>query len=343
MADFTEEELNKAMGGDETPADGDIAADLKDDDETKPADSPADSNPDEPKGDEPKDEDTPDGNEPKDDDPKGDDANPDDKKPGDDTPDEDKKPADGNPDPAPEPLILGKFKNQDALIKAYQDLEKQYTAKAQEVKQVEQVTNDEFDTAVRQKIAEETQKLVDKAFDTITNPDDAKEAQFLLMQFRKTGDGSYLEKARGYLDARVDRRLEVDAMNTAAKIQQTANEHRQEILLKPLAVELDKMAEEDPEFMNDEQNQNLMAMAIKLNPSTVDVRAVKKAIQDYSKTQYQKGYDAAKREIAKQVEKKIVPIKSVSKVDQPAPKKNIDDLSIKEQLEEEYKDIPSIF
>jgi hypothetical protein len=240
------------------------------------------------------------------------------------------------PEKAPE-LILGKFKSQDDLINAYKNLEKKMGEKAQEVKEVVQAKSDDFDLAVKQKIAEENWKLVDKAFETITNPDDAKEAQYLLSQFKKTGDGALLEKARGFLDARVDRRLEVDAMNMAAKIQQTANAHREEILLKPLSEELDKMAEEDPEFMNDEQNQNLMAMAIKLNPSTVDVRSVKKAIQEYKESAYQKGYEAAKKEFAKQVEKKAVSVKSTTHIEQPKPKKSFASMSIAEQLDEEMK------
>lgn len=245
--------------------------------------------------------------------------------------------------PAEPELILGKFKTQKDLEDAYKNLEKRFGEKAKEVKEVERVSSDDFDNAVKIKIAEENWKLVDKAFETIGDPDNYKEAQYLLSQFKKTGDVAYFEKARGFLDARVDRRLEVDSMNTSAKITQMANAHRQEILLKPLSDELDKMAEEDPEFMNDTQNQDLMAMAIKLNPTIVDVRAVKKAIQDYSKTQYQKGYEAAKKEYAKQLEKKAVTVKSTGKVEQPAPKKNWENMTIKEQLEEEYKDLQDIF
>ena len=107
--------------------------------------------------------------------------------------------------------------------------------------------------------------------------------------------------------------------------------------MKPLSEELDKMAEEDPEFMNDEQNQNLMAMAIKLNPSTVDVRSVKKAIQEYKESAYQKGYEAAKKEFAKQAEKKAVSVKSTTHIEQPKPKKSFASMSIEEQLDEEMK------
>lgn len=246
------------------------------------------------------------------------------------------EPKEEEPEKEPE-LILGKFKSQEDLINAYKNLEKKFGEKSHEVKEVAQVQSDEFDKAVDAKIVEETWKLVDKAFDTISNQDDAKEAQYLLSQFKKTGDGSYLEKARGFLDARIDRQLEVASMNTASQIRMKANEHRQEILLKPLEEELDKMAEEDPDFMNDTTNQDLMAMAIRLNPTKIDVRAVKKAIQDYRTSAYQKGYEAAKKEFAKQAEKKTVSVKSTTHIEQPKPKKPVEAMSLKEQLEEEMK------
>ena len=326
MAEFSEEELNKALtGGDGDQAPTGIAADLMEEETPKEPETPQEPA-------EEQEQVAEQGEESETEEPK---------------PEEPTEPAEkpAEPEPAEEPapeepkLILGKFKSQEDLEKAYQNLEKRFGEKAKEVKEVEQVKSDDFDNAVREKIAEENWKLVDKAFDTITKPEDAKEAQYLLMQFRKTGDGAYLEKARGFLDARVDRKLEVDAMNMAAKITQEANAHREEILLKPLSEELDKMVEEDPEFMNDEQNQNLMAMAIKLNPTTVDVRYVKKAIKEYRELSYKKGYEAAKREFAKQAEKKAVSVKSVAKVATPAPKKDPANMTIKEQLEEEYKDL----
>lgn len=263
------------------------------------------------------------------------------------TPAEEPKPAD-EPAPAPEEpapapaeepkLILGKFKTQEALEAAYQNLEKELSKKSQVAKEAVQVKSDDFDKAVSAAIAEENWKIVNQAFETITKPEDAKEAQYLLAQFRRTGDASLLEQARGYLDARVDRRLEVDCMNKAAEIQQRANAHRQEILLKPLSDELDKMAEEDPEFMNDKQNQNLMAMAIKLNPTTVDVRAVKKEIQAYYKMAYEKGKLAAEKAAAKKVEQKPAPsLKSPAHVEQPKPEKPYWQKSIEEQLEDEMK------
>lgn len=317
---FTENELLKALGEDEEKVtDEGIAADLTE--EEKPAEeTPAEEVVEEkPVEEEPAAEETPS-----------------EEKPADTEPAEEEPAAEEKPVEEPK-LILGKFKSQEDLEKAYQNLEKKFGEKAKEVKEVAQATGDDFDKAVNAKIAEETWKVVDKAFETITDPEHAKEAQYLLMKFKKTGDANFLEQARGYLDARVDRRLEVDSMNVAARIQQTANAHRQEILLKPLSDELDRMVEEDPEFMNDEQNQNLMAMAIKLNPATVDVRAVKKAIKEYKELSYKKGYEAAQKEFAKQAEKKTVSIKSQPKVEIEKPKKSYDDMTIEEQLGEEYK------
>lgn len=317
---FTENELLKALGEDEEKVEDEgIAADLTEEEkpvEEAPAEEAVEEQPAE---EEPVAEETPS-----------------EEKPADTEPAEEEPAAEEKPVEEPK-LILGKFKSQEDLEKAYQNLEKKFGEKAKEVKEVAQATGDDFDKAVNAKIAEETWKVVDKAFETITDPEHAKEAQYLLMKFKKTGDANFLEQARGYLDARIDRRLEVDSMNVAARIQQTANAHRQEILLKPLSDELDRMVEEDPEFMNDEQNQTLMAMAIKLNPATVDVRAVKKAIKEYKELSYKKGYEAAQKEFAKQAEKKTVSIKSQPKVEIEKPKKSYDDMTIEEQLGEEYK------
>lgn len=317
---FTENELLKALGEDEEKVEDEgITADLTEEEkpvEEAPAEEVVEEKPAE---EEPAAEETPS-----------------EEKPADTEPAQEEPAAEEKPVEEPK-LILGKFKSQEDLEKAYQNLEKKFGEKAKEVKEVAQATGDDFDKAVNAKIAEETWKVVDKAFETITDPEHAKEAQYLLMQFKRTGDANFLEQARGYLDARVDRRLEVDSMNVAARIQQTANAHRQEILLKPLSDELDRMVEEDPEFMNDEQNQTLMAMAIKLNPATVDVRAVKKAIKEYKELSYKKGYEAAQKEFAKQAEKKTVSIKSQPKVEIEKPKKSYDEMTIEEQLGEEYK------
>lgn len=253
-------------------------------------------------------------------------------------PAEEPEPAPAEPAQPEEPkMYAGKFKSVDDLVEGYKNLEKRFTEKSQVAKEAVQVKSDDFDKAVKTAIAEENWKIVNQAFETIAKPEDAKEAQYLLSQFRRTGDASLLEQARGYLDARVDRRLEVDCMNKAAEIQQRANEHRQEILLKPLSDELDKMAEEDPAFMNDEQNQNLLAMAIKLNPTTIDVRAVKKEIQAYYKMAYEKGKLAAEKAVAKKAEKQAPSLKSKAHVEPPKPVKPDWQKTTQEMLEEEMK------
>ena len=258
-------------------------------------------------------------------------------------PAEESEPAPAEPTEPAQPeepkMYAGKFKSVDDLVEGYKNLEKRFTEKAQVAKEAVQVKSDDFDKAVKTAIAEENWKIVNQAFETIAKPEDAKEAQYLLSQFRRTGDPALLEQARGYLDARVDRRLEVDCMNKAAEIQQRANEHRQEILLKPLSDELDKMAEEDPAFMNDEQNQNLLAMAIKLNPTTIDVRAVKKEIQAYYKMAYEKGKLAAEKAAAKKAEKQAPSLKSKAYVEPPKPEKPDWQKTTQEMLEEEMKSL----
>lgn len=337
MNDFTEDDLSKALGDQVANENDPVAKDLLDED--TPDDKADNPDGNEPANADPKPDDAAD---PAKDEPKPDDANPDqpeknEPKP-DDVADPDKKDEPADTDPEPE-LIMGKFKNQDALIEAYKNLEKKLGEKAQESQEIKQVTSDDFDKAVDQKIVDTNIKAINKALDTITDPEKAKEAQYLWTQAQKTGNLELFEQARSYLDSRVDRRLEAEMMNNAAQIRMSANAHKEEILLKPLSAELDKMAEEDPEFMNDEQNQNLMAMAIKLNPTKVNVRVVKKTIQDYGKTQYDKGYEAAKKEFAKQVETKSVSVKTTPKIVQPAPKKDTSSMSIEDQLKEEYKEL----
>lgn len=328
MADFTEEELLKAMGED-TENDGvdpDLAKDIQEEEgsETPEKNEPESEAPEEPAT-PPQEEEKP--QEPAETAEKNVAENP-------------EKVADEPATPDPEPkMILGKFKTQEDLEKAYQNLEKRLGEKAQEKQEVKEVTSDEFDRAVGVKIAEETWKAVEKAFETISDPEHAKDAQYLLSQYKRTGDAEFLEKARGFLDARVDRRLEVEAMNIQATISQKANEHRQEILLKPLADELDKINEEDPSFFEEESNRNLVGMAIRLNPTRVNVREVKKEIQGFAKLNYDKGYEAAKKEFAKQAEKKTVSLKSKAEETKPVPKKNPENMTIQEELEMELKSL----
>lgn len=337
MNDFTEDDLSKALG-DQIEKDVDpVTKDLLEEENQEKQDEqqPADTDP---KADDAADPDAGDQ--------KPDDANsdqPDKKDPdADANADTDKgdEPKDTDPADTEPELIMGKFKNQDALIEAYKNLEKKLGEKAQETQEIKQVTSDDFDKAVDQKIVEVNISAINKALDSITDPEKAKEAQYLWSQAQKTGNLEMLEQARSYLDPRIDRRLEAEMMNNAAQIRMRANEHREEILMKPALAEMDKIAEEDPEFVNDKQSMDLMAMAIKLNPASINVRAVKKYIQDFGKSNYDKGYEAAKKEFAKQIETKTVSVKTTPKAT-PAveQKKAAADMSIEDQLKEEYKDM----
>jgi hypothetical protein len=328
MADFTEEELQKAVAGEEsaelTGIEADLAEEFKEPEETQEqvAEQP------EPQAEQPAEQETP--------------AEP--EQTAEKLQEQEEQPEQGaaeKPEPTEEPkLILGKFKSQEDLEKAYQNLEKRFGEKAQEVKEVQQVTSDDFDRAVDQKVIEVNMAAIEKALSTISDPEKAKEAQYLWSQAQRTGSAEMLEQARGFLDPRVDRRLEAEMMNNGAQIRMMANAHKREITMKPLVAELDNMAEEDPDFMNDTQNQDLLAMAIRIDPSVATVRSVKSKLKDYAKSNYERGYEAARKEFAKQAEKKTVSVKSTTTIEEPAkPKKAFKDMSITEQLEEEMKSL----
>lgn len=328
MADFTEEELQKAVAGEEntelTGIEADLAEEFKEPEETQErvAEQP------EPQAEQPEEQETP--------------AEPEQSEEKPQEPEEQpEQVATEKSEPTEEhKLILGKFKTQEDLEKAYQNLEKRFGEKAQEVKEVQQVTSDDFDRAVNQKVVEVNMAAVEKALSTISDPEKAKEAQYLWSQAQRTGSAEMLEQARGFLDPRVDRRLEAEMMNNGAQIRMVANAHKQEITMKPLVAELDNMAEEDPDFMNDTQNQDLLAMAIRIDPSVATVRTVKSKLKDYAKSNYERGYEAARKEFAKQAEKKTVSVKSTTTIEEPAkPKKAFKDMSITEQLEEEMKSL----
>ena len=174
--------------------------------------------------------------------------------------------------------ILGKFKTQDDLIKAYQNLEKQLTKKSQQVAETAKVQSDDFDKLVQDNISNAAWGLINNAVNTIVDPEQHKEALYALEMYRRTGDGVHLEKARGFLDPRVDRRLEVDFMNQSAAIRQEANKYRDEIEMQPVREALEELEDEDPDWLAEETHQNLIAEAIKLNRK-VDVKSVKAMIK----------------------------------------------------------------
>lgn len=243
-------------------------------------------------------------------------------------------------EPAQEPeLILGKFKTQDELVKAYQSLQSEFSKRSQQAKQEEKVQTGEFDKMVASEIQRSNWDLVNQAFSTIASADDKKEALYLLEQFRQTGNEDLFEQARKYLDPRVDRRLEVQCMNNMAEIQQKYNSQRDEIELEPVAQALDELDKEEPGWLEQPAVQDLMVEAIKLNRK-VDVRAVKSKIKAYE-DEVIKRYEAKMaRENAVKAEQQAVAVKAAAQPEPAAPKaKPIDENDVSALLKAEYESV----
>ena len=229
-------------------------------------------------------------------------------------------------EPEPQPVadpepILGKFKTQDDLIKAYQNLEKQLTKKSQQVAETSKVQSDDFDKLVQDNISNAAWGLINNAVNTIVDPEQHKEALYALEMYRRTGDGAHLEKARGFLDPRVDRRLEVDFMNQSAAIRQEANKYRDEIEMQPVREALEELEEEDPDWLADETHQNLIAEAIKLNRK-VDVKGVKAMIKAVEEKAVERYKATEAKRLAQEAERKPIPSVKTSERQEPVkPKK----------------------
>ena len=243
-------------------------------------------------------------------------------------------------EPEPQPVadpepILGKFKTQDDLIKAYQNLEKQLTKKSQQVAETAKVHSDDFDKLVQDNISNAAWGLINNAVNTIVDPEQHKEALYALEMYKRTGDGVHLEKARGFLDPRVDRRLEVDFMNQSAAIRQEANKYRDEIEMQPVREALEELEEEDPDWLSDETHQNLIAEAIKLNRK-VDVKGVKAMIKAVEEKAVERYKATEAKRLAQEAERKPIPSVKTSERQEPVkPKKDWREMSIAEQLAEE--------
>lgn len=243
-------------------------------------------------------------------------------------------------EPEPQPVadpepILGKFKTQDDLIKAYQNLEKQLTKKSQQVAETAKVQSDDFDKLVQDNISNAAWGLINNAVNTIVDPEHHKEALYALEMYRRTGDGAHLEKARGFLDPRVDRRLEVDFMNQSAAIRQEANKYRDEIEMQPIREALEELEEEEPDWLADENHQNLIAEAIKLNRK-VDVKGVKAMIKAVEEKAVERYKATEAKRLAQEAERKPIPSVKTSERQEPVkPKKDWRDMTIAEQLAEE--------
>ena len=240
-------------------------------------------------------------------------------------------------EPQPEPLILGKFKTQADLEKAYKSLEKRFTEKSQQVSEIIKTESDDFDKMVAQQISNATWDLVNKAVNTISDPNNYKEAVYELNLFQRTGDVAHLEKARGFLDPRVDRRLEVDAMNASAAIRQEANAHRDDIELQPVREALIELDQEYPDWMADATHQDILVEAIKLNRK-VDVRGVKSLIDAAEQAAVERYKASIARKQAVETEKTpAVSIKAAERAPLPEKEKPFYEMTTAEQLKKEFE------
>lgn len=259
------------------------------------------------------------------------------------------KPADVDPQPEtpkdepvekePE-LILGKFKSQDDLVKAYQNLEKAYSQKSEKVKDAEVFkTPDDFENAVLADIEKTALGLVEKAVNKISDPEQLKEATMAVAMYKRTGDMQHIEKARGFLSNIEDRRLEVDLRNCAASIKQEYNARRDEIELAPVATALHELEAEDPEWLKDQAHQDILVAAIKLNRK-VDVKSVKELIDKVSENAVKKYIASESKKSAMAAEKKpAVSLKESTRPTPPEPEKDFRRMTIEEQLTEAYSKI----
>lgn len=250
------------------------------------------------------------------------------------------EPATTEPAPAGEEpkLILGKFKTHEDLEKAYVNLEKMASQKAQRATEEQRFTSPtEFDNMVAANIEKVALNHIETAISKIADPEQLKEATAALAMYRRTGDLEHIERARGYLDRGADRRLETDLRNAAASIKEEMGARRDDILLEPVKEALMELEEEDSEWMQDPIHQQVLTASIKLNRQ-VNVRAIKEMINEI-------GENAVKKYIAAEAKKKAVaaetkPNVSVKAASAPAPKippKAFKDMTMEEQLEDEYR------
>ena len=259
---------------------------------------------------------------------------------------QEEKPADVDPQPEtpkddpvekePE-LILGKFKSQADLEKAYQNLEKAYSQKSEKVKDAEVFkTPDDFENAVLADIEKTALGLVERAVNKISDPEHLKEATMAVAMYKRTGDMQHIEKARGFLSNIEDRRLEVDLRNCAASIKQEYNARRDEIELAPVTAALHELEAEDPEWLKDQAHQDILVAAIKLNRK-VDVKSVKELIDKVSENAVKKYIASESKKAAMAAEKKpAVSLKESTRPTPPEPEKDFRLMTIEEQLEQEY-------
>lgn len=257
------------------------------------------------------------------------------------------EPAQPTEEPATEPaepaapeepkMILGKFKSYDDLEKAYTNLEKMASQKAQRASEEQKFTSPtEFDNMVAANIEKVALGQIEDAISKIQNPEHLKEATAALAMYRRTGDIQHIETARGFLDRGTDRRLETEIRNSAAMIKEELGARRDDILLEPVKQSLMELEDEDPDWLADPIHQQVLTASIKLNRQ-VNVKAIKAMINEI-------GENAVKKYIASEAKKKVVAaaqqpnvsVKSGAQVTPKIPPKSIKEMTMEEQLEAAY-------
>lgn len=253
----------------------------------------------------------------------------------------------GTTDPAAPALEIPKqFLNEDgtpnvaALAKSYKELQAAFTHKAQQVAEAPKFSSpDELDKAIFTEIETRAMANIEAAVGKIANPEHLKEATAALAMYKRTGDIEHIEKARGFLDKNADRRLEVDLRNAAAEVKQDFNARRDEIELAPVAQDLQALEEEDPAWIADPVHQDILVAAIKLNRK-VDVKSIKQMVDKIGENAVKKYVAAEEKKKAVEVNKKQeISLKGGNRVDQPKPKKAFHEMTIEEQLAEEYSSL----
>lgn len=262
--------------------------------------------------------------------------------------DEEQKPADEQPkddgvedlmkQASEEPkLILGKFKSQEDLEKAYQNLEKQFTQKSQRTADVVRSQDDEYwDNEIIKAEEIVAKDIVTKALDTIADPAQKTEAMTAMNKWLQTGDAEDLSKCLGYMDVRVERQVRLQAMDASARIRAEATRMRNEAWQQPLVADLKEVRAEDPEWFDAPTTQEIIKSAIALNGAKLDVKSLKKMILASNNAAVEKYKAKQAKENAIKAEQKTVSVKGASHQEPPAPEKPIDPNDIEAILGREY-------
>ena len=232
---------------------------------------------------------------------------------------------------------MGKFKSQEELAKAYQNLEKQFTQKSQRTADVARSQDDVYwDNEIAKAEDVVAKDIVTKALDTISDPAQKTEAMTAMNKWLQTGDAEDLSKCLGYMDVRVERQVRLQAMDASAKIRAEATRLRNESWQQPLVEDLKEVRAEDPEWFDAPETQEIIKAAIALNGAKLDVKGLKKMIQAVSNKAVETYKAKAAKEAAVKAEQQAVSVKDASHQEPAKPEKPVDPNDIEALLGREY-------